>query len=645
MAGRLPDSAQSSQLLASLPILAFLLAWLILMNLPWEWAWRASLLRAAVLWGAYLALITELLSLFSAINRLGLVIAWGLPVLAMSGWLTSRVFRREFRLPPTNWDPRGFDWAVLGYIGFVIAVTGLVAWLTPPQTWDALTYRMARVAHWAQNETVRPFATGIEWQNSRPPYAEFEMLQSYVLIGGDRLATSVQWFSMLGSLAGVSLVAARLGLNRSVQLAAAAFAASLPMGVVQASSTMNDYVVTLWMVCVAAEAAALLAKQEDRWAPEFIALAGGLALATKPTAAAFLLPFGLLTAILLVRRLSLGRTLVTGVIGLALFASPSIGYLARNYEVYGAPLDPFDVAEHGGQPHTVPVLISNLVRNASLHAGTPSPHFNKLVALAIQRLHRVLRLDPSEPSTTAAGRFHVFPPSTNENLAGNPLHALLLAVAVGVFAFRRRELSNGSLVYAVTVLSTVFVFSLVFKWQVFGSRYHLPFFVLAAPLAGMLLAHPQARIWGKVVTVLLFAYAIPWLFQIRSRPLIPNPANAYVDSILKVPRSELYLAGGRYLEDPFNRMTMPITEAGCDRVGILISGNTPEYPLWVKLGAPEPGLRIEWLTGGSASARYAEEGFLPCAVICQSCPQDWETIRGLPRVLQYAGFQLYAAEG
>ena len=51
-----------------------------------------------------------------------------------------------------------------------------------------------------------------------PPGAELTILQFYVLAGGDRLANFVQWFAMVGSLLGTSLVAAQLGAGRAGQL-------------------------------------------------------------------------------------------------------------------------------------------------------------------------------------------------------------------------------------------------------------------------------------------------------------------------------------------------------------------------------------------------------------------------------------------
>jgi hypothetical protein len=74
----------------------------------------------------------------------------------------------------------------------------------------------------------------------------------------------------------------------------------------------------------------------------------------------------------------------------------------------------------------------------------------------------------------------------------------------------------------------------------------------------------------------------------------------------------------------------------------MISGNGAEYPLWVLLGAPSETLKIEWIIGEKApSARFREVDFRPCAIICEACRQEWETLRGLPLVYKSSGFGLF----
>ena len=143
-----------------------------------------AFLRAAILWGVYAVAVVELLSVVRGISPLGLATAWALPVVVSGGWLIRRRQGHKLRLPHLAFPAHPLDRALLLGLGAILALTALVAWLTPPQTWDSLNYHLPRVVHWAQEGAVRHFATGIDKQNSMSPGAEITILHFYVLWGG-----------------------------------------------------------------------------------------------------------------------------------------------------------------------------------------------------------------------------------------------------------------------------------------------------------------------------------------------------------------------------------------------------------------------------------------------------------------------------
>ena len=633
-------SEPNDSVLIVIPIVAYAGMVLWIGNTWPERGWGGAVLRAAVVWGIYLIFITEALSLFEAIEVAWLAIGWTIPIAVTGAWLIRRArFGRPLVIPRLH---RPSDMHIAGAVAIVVIVTATVAWFAPPQTWDSLTYHMSRVAHWAQQESVEPFATGIETQNSRSPMAEFAILHGYVLASGDRLANFVEWTAMIGTLVGVALIAGRLGANKRGQWLGVVFAATLPMGIVQASSTMNDYVVTLWVVIVAVETLNLIGEPDRSDPLVFGALAAGLAIATKPISVPYLLPFAALMAFALLRTRGVWRTFEWAGFSLAVVILLSFGLLSRNLRVYGSPLNPAEVSLHGDQPRTVKTLISNLSRNVSLHLGTPSPHVNKATASAILALHNVIGIDPNDPRTTSAGRFRVSPPSTAENLAGNPLHALIILVFLPVLVLKRKELRSDLKWYAILAVSSLLLFSIIFKWQIFASRYHLPFFVLNAPWVGLIVAKARHRAWSALFSIGLLVAAIPWLLQIRSRPLVPNEGESYVGSIISEPRERLYLANGLYLYEPYRRLTEGIIKSGCQSVGIAIGGNSAEYPIWALLGSPQEEIAIGWLVAGTPSAKFRDPAFEPCAIICEDCDESVLRYRGLSPVEQVQGFTLFA---
>ena len=248
------------------PLLSFIALVFLMASFFPEQGWRHNFSRASLVWGAWLVFSIESLSVFRAVTPIGLTLMWLVLAAGCIAWL-ARHWRKGL-------IPRRPDFRFLknpGYLIMLLAllmiftVIGLVAWFAPPNTYDSLNYHMPRVAHWAHNHSVAHYATGVDRQDSFAPVAEYSVLNSYVLAGGDRLANFSDWFAMVGSVIGVSAAAALLGAPLAGQFLAAIFVATLPMGIAQASSTMTDYVTGFWVVCVAVEFLFLWTEQNPNW--------------------------------------------------------------------------------------------------------------------------------------------------------------------------------------------------------------------------------------------------------------------------------------------------------------------------------------------------------------------------------------------
>jgi hypothetical protein len=252
-----------------------------------------------------------------------------------------------------------------------------------------------------------------------------------------------------------------------------------------------------------------------------------------------------------------------------------------------------------------------------------------------------LNIDVNDPGTTAFTKFRLKKPSTNEITAGNSAHMWLLIALFGLLLFRRRRLPESVAQYSIVVMLTFLTFSFLFKWEPFASRFHMPFFILAAPVVGLILSRTLASRIAYIIGLALLVLSLPWLLSIQSRPLVPN-ALSTVGSILNESREVLYFAVEPIYRAPYVDLTTRIIEEGCTSVALAISGSGAEYPFWVLLGAPRDELQIEWLVSGTPSAAYKDADFKACAVICdRSCPSEWEDVNGLRLAHSTAGFRLY----
>ncbi len=69
-----------------------------------------------------------------------------------------------------------WDLALLGGVAVIVAIVGVVALLSPPNSWDVMQYHLPRIVHWLQNRRVSFYPTHELKQLHMPPGAEYLML-------------------------------------------------------------------------------------------------------------------------------------------------------------------------------------------------------------------------------------------------------------------------------------------------------------------------------------------------------------------------------------------------------------------------------------------------------------------------------------
>lgn len=570
-------------------------------------------LLAAVLWGVWLTFLTEILSLFNALQRYTLAAGWLLPSLGLL-WLIYRSPGIDYKVSLPRFTR--FQKFLLGSIALILAISGLIALISPPNNWDSMTYHLSRVMHWTQNRSVAHYATHELRQLYLNPWAEFAITNLQILSGSDRFANLVQWLSMVGCVLGVSFIARQLGAALHGQILAALVTATIPMGILQAVTTQNDYVTAFWLVCLVSFI--LSARQRPDWLFT-LGIAGslGLAIFTKGTAYLFAAPllawFGL--SLLKTRRGSAWQPIV--VIG-ALVLLINAGHYYRNYQLFGSPLKPQTLAEfdYANQAITPKTFISNIVRSIALHLNLPLPVVRSTVEQSIQSLHRLLDIDPNDPRITWAGtRFALDPVYIHENDSGNFIHLGLIFIAfVTIIKRKLYQKVDPCFSYSMTLIAAFGLFALYLKWQPWHSRLHLPLFVLWSPLIGILLSQISRQQVSNVIALLLTVQALPFLLANPSHPLL-YPANIFNRS-----RVDQYFWPNPSIQEPYLTVTQLIKDKQCHQVGLNLPKDFWEYPLWVLLqSAQREPVQLEAINVDNESAVLQRRRFEPCAVICAKC--------------------------
>jgi len=178
-----------------------------------------------------------------------------------------------------------------------LVLTGLVAsflmgLLLPPSNYDSMTYHLPRVMHWIENQTLRPYFTHI-WRQVRYPFTgTLGLLWLMLLSGSDKLLSLLQWNFLIGIMVAIYGISRLINLKARQALFSALIFATLPIVVVQSSTTQNDlvlsfFVITAFYFLISGNLA-------------FSALALGLALGTKLTAV-FVLPGLVISALVIIK--------------------------------------------------------------------------------------------------------------------------------------------------------------------------------------------------------------------------------------------------------------------------------------------------------------------------------------------------------
>lgn len=563
-------------MLLILPIIALTFLYCIFYNLNNRHNyWRQSIISSAVILGLIVTAITESLSWFNLIRFESLFSTWlviDVVIIVFYFQITSQNSR------VTNLKQSKLSVLLLSGVGLIIVSTGLIGLVAPPNNWNSMDYHMPRVVHWIQNSSVAHYPVSYTPQLYQNPWSEYLIMHFQLLSGGDYFANSVQWLSMIGCLIGVSLIAKQLGANSLGQTFATVAAATIPVGILQASSTQNDYVEAFWLVCLACYSLIIIDKGKNTTWDTYLLFGCslGLCILTKGTAYFYILPF------LIWVTLSQVKYLRFSVCKPALFVASvalviNINHYLRNYFIFNSLLG--EPGDYVNEILGVNVMISNILRNLALHIVTPIGFLGE------------------------------------ENGAGNFLHLLLTLTCIVIFIFHNQlklKFPKQAGSYLLTVCATFCIFSYLVKWQPWNARLHLPFFILLTPFLGLVLSNLPKKVIHSIAIVLILS-ALPWVFFNRYRPVLDS------NNIFKTPRVEQYFKNRPELQQPYIQAVQFLNSKQCDKVGLMMGQDTWEYPLWMIMQQyleNEYTIRhVNVFNASSVKEELSENNFKPCGLI------------------------------
>lgn len=610
---------------------------------------RENLIKGFLICGFLILVSTEILSLFNLITYPGILSTWiGFNLIAIV--LLVWVFKKKHSRTDFSSD-RGIlklysDYPRIAVIGtiillFILGITLYISLKSPPNNYDSMTYHMARVANWIQNQNIKYYPTGTPRQNYSMPLAEFSILHLQILSKSDRYANLIQWFGFIMSILLTSSIAKQLKQNSRGQWITALITATLPIAILQSASTANDIITGVFCLSFAYFLGKITQNPEGD-STAFAGLALGLALATKGTAYVFCAGIGIGLGVfsLIQNGWKQRKRLIVSfisIITLGLLLNSGIYY--RNLQLYNHPV-------LGSNERTLvdklspQVLIANIIRNSLMNLASPIEPVNNIIDRSTEFL---LGDEISNPASTYKWTKFALSFKISEDDASNSLHLLLIFGLSLTLPWIKLENKKTVIIFFFTMILTFLFFCAAFKWQPWGVRLQIPIMLMGTIIIGTLLnaLFGYRTLFLTIILVLLGIASIPYLFFSSARPLLPLWKDGSVfyepsgdrkflqslerspnidqlfDSFLSIfyegrsietlDRYQLYFFSKPEEYYKYMQVCDYIKNESADVIGLLLEDNHWEYPIWVCLGQhASPGPRKIIHVGMENQSRLAQ---------------------------------------
>jgi len=614
--------------------------------------WRTAFLQSATLLGGYMVLFTEFLSLFHALTTTWVAFFWALALVTTiiigwrKGWLSD-----GFLALKSGWKkPDRFDILAGTILTIILAILFFIAIKSPVNNNDSLQYHMARVMHWAQDKSLQHYATAYLPQLVTQISAELNILHLRLLWGNDQFANLVQYFFFIGVLIGIASITALFGKGRKAQWLAIAFCISIPMGILQATSTQNDMVTAFWLTTLTYFTIIAIKTELDWLKIICYGVCLGMGMQTKGTFFAFAFPLIIWFFFARLMRRPLSKILIYGIVITILAFAINSGYWVRNVFTYQGIFGPKDwVSAKTSNNLGMGLLSGALVRNAAINLATPDDNVNNQMVLLLKKSFQ--NIDPVMDKLSITWGWN------QEDLSGNPIQLALIVITYILIFIKHNSVKDRTLIgYAIVIVSMYLVYSLIIAYDGFGIRYELPWFVINAPLFAISISLISINWLTGALTIILLLSAFPWVLFNRTRPLIamrdssdpytiPCLAGCTTGSILNEPPEKTMFAVWGSLGNAYVDAMDQVKQTGCKEIGLKLDSNDLEYAYWWLLGAPQNGMRLETIVTSPELERYLDSSFKPCVIICSTCG-DQTQLFGLDRIGSYGDgrIKIFAGE-
>ena len=466
----------------------------------------------------------------------------------------------------------------------MLLTTFVIALISPPNNWDSMTYHMSRVQYWIQNKGIQFFTTNNPRQNAYAPFSEFFILHFQILSGSDLFANLVQWLSLIISLTTVSLICKEFELNQRLQLISAVFICSLPIVLLQASSTQNDIVASTFILLFYYYQI-ILVKKYSISSIFFAGLSLGLGILTKGTSYILLFAIGItyLTYLVYFKIWDIKNIILRYGIIFSIGLLINLPHYLRNLIKYNDFLALGTLPSVINELFSFGAMFSNLIRHIAYQLGTNISIINWYIYRIVKIL---LGNNINDPKTSFLDR-DFRPPffSLSEDAAGNTIHTLVIIIIFFISLAFIKQIKRIQLTSLYIAVISILLYCFLLKWQPWTGKI-LILFVIVTPFVMIALNYifkiKKLKISFYILLFFMILGTFPYLFYNESRPLFPinDKSMLYQDRLLGYfnNKPDSY----NQYKDIINKLDK-IEISNQDSIALHLGGDSWDYPFLVML--------------------------------------------------------------
>lgn len=583
-------------------------------------------LQATVLWMLILFLITEIYSFWHGLHVAALRITWlSMDAFLLGCYLYQRkvIGKANINVFPNihnflaEWSHRIL--AAIGVVSIVLATA------TVPYNWDSMTYRLPRIAYWAQNGSIEHYATSSMRMIANPPLGEFIQLHVYLMHGeGDLFLTWIQCAAYLTCAGVVYGIAKKIDCDRLFSFLATLLFMSMPIAFGEALNTQVDLLATLWLLVFTYflldfiyEKKTIIWSGDNRFKVFIMGLCVTWGYLTKPSVCVAMVVLCLWLLInCIIRKDNISVLLKLAGTAFAGMAATIVWELTRNIKTFHAFSSPLAGARQLiGTLHPGYVFVNalkNLIHNLpSAYLSEINTMFESLMRIISNLLHVDLN---AECISEGGGAFRLnLELAYGHDTALNPIIVWLMLICIlwGTVNLIRHRKAAGKWYqnYMIAVTTAFLVFCCVLRWEPYVTRYMLSFLALLCP--GIAVCLQQFTVDKKQLQKGIIGLVIGLcLLDTMNMAVYHRNLCVRLDAGKK---PEGYFAIRPQEYQPCMEICQYILDNGYSDLGIFQSGDDYEYPYWSMLHSRIK--RIEHVNMYDESAVYSDKSYQPECII------------------------------